>query len=835
MSIVSLMALISCCCWAQLSLSFEHIEQKMATPQANNQENENSIDITTLIPIFKTIVLISDQIDLQEHLTDLCKRAQSSNEKISYNHLADCIEQACIALENNREKIGDTQYAHLSAELEDAVNGLSIDEHMRSRDTKKLKKLIVQCKLKVLGNATFAKDVTIDGTLTTGNVTVGNCASKTGDLTVGNNIDVCGCITSNANNNLCIDANEIVYGDLTITGSLTVASGGGGFVTSNATSCINPEGYNALARFDGASTTALTKSALRGDNVSGIQSTSPLLAQDCTITNLNLALIPKGTGALVASIPDGSSGGNGRGVKSVDLQMSRVGNVDVASGDYAVISGGQDNMATGTQSTVSGGWSNITYGDLSVIGGGKSNIAGLAAPYFHQAATVSGGEANFASGDYSTIGGGKSNSAGDAYATVGGGESNNAHVHHATIGGGKSNNAGHFYATVGGGISNSAVDPYATIGGGISNTAAQTGVTIGGGESNSASGADATIGGGHNNQATGDFSTVAGGGSSTPALGNWSSGSRAAIGGGQGNLASGDSAVISGGDSNNALNDYSVIAGGQNNRTTAHHSTIGGGSGNIAQGVNSTVAGGASNNISGVGESAVISGGLSNSVTATVSVVSGGSSNTIHAHHAAIGGGELNISFGHWSTIPGGINNRADGDQSFAAGSNAEARHQGAFVWADSTGGTLTSDNADQLKVRASGGTIIYSDAILSAGVTLAAGASAWAAVSDRNRKENFVEVDGVDILNKLMTIPIESWNYKAQDASIHHIGPMAQDFNPTFGFTETPLAISTLDMNGVALAAIQGLYKKVSEYGERINQLEEIIRDLRANMTATN
>jgi len=45
----------------------------------------------------------------------------------------------------------------------------------------------------------------------------------------------------------------------------------------------------------------------------------------------------------------------------------------------------------------------------------------------------------------------------------------------------------------------------------------------------------------------------------------------------------------------------------------------------------------------------------------------------------------------------------------------------------------------------------------LTAGVTLAAGGSAWAAVSDRNAKENFSLVNVRDLLKKLCAIPVET------------------------------------------------------------------------------
>ncbi len=62
-------------------------------------------------------------------------------------------------------------------------------------------------------------------------------------------------------------------------------------------------------------------------------------------------------------------------------------------------------------------------------------------------------------------------------------------------------------------------------------------------------------------------------------------------------------------------------------------------------------------------------------------------------------------------------------------------------------------------------------------------------------------------MLARLAEVPISTWNYTSQDASIRHIGPMAQDFYAAFGVGEDDTHITTVDADGVALAAIQGLY----------------------------
>lgn len=92
---------------------------------------------------------------------------------------------------------------------------------------------------------------------------------------------------------------------------------------------------------------------------------------------------------------------------------------------------------------------------------------------------------------------------------------------------------------------------------------------------------------------------------------------------------------------------------------------------------------------------------------------------------------------------------------------------------------------------------------------------------SNRNIKNNFAEVDARDILARLSAIPIETWNYKSQEPSVRHIGPMAQDFYAAFGVGEDDRHINTVDASGVSLAAIQGLYQIVQQKDAQIAKLE--------------
>ena len=103
-----------------------------------------------------------------------------------------------------------------------------------------------------------------------------------------------------------------------------------------------------------------------------------------------------------------------------------------------------------------------------------------------------------------------------------------------------------------------------------------------------------------------------------------------------------------------------------------------------------------------------------------------------------------------------------------------------------------------------------FSNGAASSGVTLPAGSGSWNSLSDRNGKANIVAVDSASILQRLAAMPIQRWNYRTQDASVKHIGPMAQDFAAAFGVGENTTTISAVDADGVALAAIQGLNRKV-------------------------
>ena len=93
---------------------------------------------------------------------------------------------------------------------------------------------------------------------------------------------------------------------------------------------------------------------------------------------------------------------------------------------------------------------------------------------------------------------------------------------------------------------------------------------------------------------------------------------------------------------------------------------------------------------------------------------------------------------------------------------------------------------------------------------------------SNRDSKENLARVSPRDILEGVASLPISRWNYKDDTDGAVHLGAMAQDFHAVFGLGRTDKGISAIDADGVALAAIQGLYEMLNERDRRIAELEE-------------
>ncbi len=103
-----------------------------------------------------------------------------------------------------------------------------------------------------------------------------------------------------------------------------------------------------------------------------------------------------------------------------------------------------------------------------------------------------------------------------------------------------------------------------------------------------------------------------------------------------------------------------------------------------------------------------------------------------------------------------------------------------------------------------------------------------WTNASDKNSKENFSDIDGVELLEKIEELSITQWNYKSEGESITHIGPTAQDFKAAFGVGSNDKSISTIDPSGIALAAIKELNKQNQELAKQNAKLMKELKELK-------
>ena len=97
---------------------------------------------------------------------------------------------------------------------------------------------------------------------------------------------------------------------------------------------------------------------------------------------------------------------------------------------------------------------------------------------------------------------------------------------------------------------------------------------------------------------------------------------------------------------------------------------------------------------------------------------------------------------------------------------------------------------------------------------------------SDIGLKQNIESLDPQAILEKVVALPVQSWEYK-KTPGVRHIGPMAQDFQAEFGLGADDTAISVVDASGVALSSIQALEQRNGDLERRVAYLEALLNQL--------
>jgi hypothetical protein len=212
--------------------------------------------------------------------------------------------------------------------------------------------------------------------------------------------------------------------------------------------------------------------------------------------------------------------------------------------------------------------------------------------------------------------------------------------------------------------------------------------------------------------------------------------------------------------------------------------------------------------------------------------------NTTGSYNTAIGFNTLYYNNGNENTAIGNGAGRIEkGPSAFGTGALTGAG-TGGVSYADSSNTTgLAGPIGPTGPVRHSlsnttaigAGAAVYQNDMVRLGntaVSVIEGQVPFTFTSDKNQKENFQSVDGMEVLRKLRELHLTSWNYIGNNPQkIRHYGPMAQDFYAAFGKDSigtigTPTTINSGDMAGILMIAVQELEKQKTAQAEEIKQL---------------
>jgi hypothetical protein len=562
--------------------------------------------------------------------------------------------------------------------------------------------------------------------------------------------------------------------------------------------------------------------------------------------------------------------------------------VTIGGGGAASYTGSPStNWASSDFTTISGGMNNIVQSNsaFSSIGGGNNNVIQASSGF----ASIGGGVNNFigTNAAFATVGGGYLNQiqASSGHATIAGGNGNliSTNSGQSAIGGGGGNTvqSGSGQSVIGGGGGNTIQtnNNQATIVGGVGNTI-QSGSGqsfIGGGGNNTiqTNSSRSIIAGGLFNLMQGaNFATFMGGGyNNTVGVGSSSS----SLVGGQLNAIQSScyESFIGAGVYNTIQNNsyYSGITGGDGNtiQPNSISAFIGGGHTNTIQAgcAFSTIGGGAVNTIQPNSFFATIGGGATNTVAGSYATVPGGSGNmALGVTSFAAGQNARALHSGSlvWSDTSSGSSFSSTTSNQFllramgGVGINTTATPEGALSINTNTflfshvlylrGETVPDHNHGLaycgFTVTNFGPNVLPDGPVLwgfSGGVLGTAGGGNKAVLtwtptqittsvpisspSDRNVKSAFAQINPREMLQRVCDLPVTSWVY-TNALNVRHIGPVAQDFYAAFNVGMDDKHIATVDAEGVAFAAIQGLNQKVEEQRAENAQLKRELAELK-------
>jgi trimeric autotransporter adhesin len=188
--------------------------------------------------------------------------------------------------------------------------------------------------------------------------------------------------------------------------------------------------------------------------------------------------------------------------------------------------------------------------------------------------------------------------------------------------------------------------------------------------------------------------------------------------------------------------------------------------------------------------------------------------------YSVTAGGEGSVALGYRTSAIGrrtvALGSRATSNGTCPSGPHAGGPCEGTFAAGDeSTTDSVRNQTDNEFRIRYNGGIRLRVSTAANGntpgaggnvGCDLTVAVPSWTCASSRTLKENFLEVDGEEVLWRIRGIPVTSWNMIGADRQIRHFGPVAEDFYHAFGLGLGETTIGLGDIDGVNLAAAKAL-----------------------------
>lgn len=287
---------------------------------------------------------------------------------------------------------------------------------------------------------------------------------------------------------------------------------------------------------------------------------------------------------------------------------------------------------------------------------------------------------------------------------------------------------------------------------------------------------------------------------------------------------------------NNTVNDAVGVVIGGGGASNGYEHTVGGNYATVSGGDNKTAS----------ADWATVVGGNSNTTSGNNAVV-GRAGNTASGPNTVVGGGGGNTASNKGATVPGGYFGAAENDYPFVwnyrtqyheipnvsgydglssstAVSSAEGEPTGKHTFSVSARNGVRFVTAGDREGRAAEVTYIEG------------GTAGWSTTSSRTAKTNIDPVDAQRVLDGVTEMEVATWEYEGDDGEgkgTRYVGPMAEDFHDVVDVGTGDGSINSINADGLAFAAIQGLAERLAEKDERIDDLEAENDRLRERLNA--